>query len=247
MKPKIVAIIQARLTSTRLPGKVLLPLSHGNRAIEWVVDRVRASLKISDYVVAIPHNYRNWDLKQFLRSKKINYFRWPGPEDDVMSRVIAAAEEYKADIIVEITADCPMVDPRHIDRLISSKLKKKSHYVSNCMVRSWPDGLDIQVYDIDVLKYVQKKYSPKFHVGWNIWNNRNNFLITTHIAPDRYRWPELGLTLDTEEDYTLLQHLFKIFGRRTDFKVESVIDYLRKNPLLVNINKAIKRKAPEEG
>ena len=242
---KIAAIIQARLGSTRLPNKVLLPLGD-TTVIEWVVDRASLSFFIDEVIVAIPDNEENIKLWDFLKQKKIMCSRWKGDEEDVLSRVLFAADEFKIKTIVDITADCPMIDPRHINHIIELKRKHNADYASNVIGRTWPDGLDIQVYDTDILQYVKEKYNPKHHVGWNI-QSAPEFKLVNYPAPKDFNWPELGLTLDTNDDYTLLSHLFKIFGRSMSFYIEDVINYLKNNNALVEINNDVVRKTPEEG
>jgi spore coat polysaccharide biosynthesis protein SpsF len=244
---RTVAIIFARLGSSRLPEKVLLPLFGGKTVIEWITDRVRLSHYVDQVVVAIPGNWENRKLDLILDIKQIDHHSWFGNEEDVMSRALSAADASSADIIVDITADCPMVDHRHINNLCHIKRITRADYVSNCVTRTWPDGLDIQVYDTAALKKVKTMFDPIYHVGWNIAQHPEIFTIVNQSAPEEFHWPELGLTLDTEDDYTLLTHLFKIFGKDTDFKAESVINYLRDNPTLVDINKEIRRKTPDEG
>ncbi len=243
---EITTIIQARLGSTRLPNKVLLPLANRS-VIEWVFHRSCYSRYTDRTIVAIPDNEENSHLADFLYNKNMNFITWKGDEDDVMSRVIAAASITKTDIIVDITADCPMVDPWHIDYMI--KLKEDNHieYISNCVMRTWPDGLDIQIYDLNTLRSVKKIFKPKNHVGWNIAQHPTFFSVFNLSAPDEYYWPELGLTLDTEDDYTLLSHIFKIFKKDIYFRVEDIIRYIKKNLPLADINKHIIRKKPEEG
>jgi len=244
---KIVAIIQARMRSERLPGKVLLPLA-GRSTLWWICARLSYT-KVNEIVITTTDNPANnpiADKTHYPYGCKI--FQYTGIEDDVIGRVISAANKYQADIIVDITGDCPMIDPRHVNHLISILLTDPQiDYASNCIQRSWPDGLDIQVYKTGALAETIDLFFPTQHAGWNIAQHPDVFKIDNWPAPPDMCWPELGLTLDTPEDYKLLQIIFEKFGKNPGFAVESVVKFLRDNPELVEINKNVRRKTPEEG
>ena len=245
--PKTTAIVQARMNSTRLPGKALLPLA-GKPVLWWICARCLLAKRINKVVVATTNNVSNASIadRHYL-PYGCEVFRYKGNEDDVIGRVLAAANYAEADIIVDITGDCPMIDPRHIDRLIKMLIKHDLDYVSNCVRRTWPDGLDVQVYKTEALAQTIGLYNPKQHAGWNIAQHPEVFKIMNWPASPDMHWPDLGLTLDTREDYVLLQILFREFGSDPGFAIEDVIKFLRANPELVEINKGIRRKTPEEG
>lgn len=252
--PNVVAIIQARMQSTRLPGKALLPMA-GKPALWWMINRALLAKLVDYVVVATTNNPENESIMNFAdqNHKGLYAYAYNGEEDDVIGRVISCAKYYAADIIVDITGDCPMVDPRHIDYLVEILIdNSKLDYTSNDIVnRSWPDGLDIQVYWIDALMRCQRRFNPIQHCGYNIGLRNAHFNTHCWIAPAEYNWPELGLTLDTPEDYEILCRLFAKFSgfpNKPDpgFKAEDVIEFLRKNPDWIT-NKNVKRKTPEEG
>jgi len=243
MTLKIVAIIQARMNSSRLPGKVLLPLKE-LPVLSWLMNRCSSCSLIDRIIIATTTDPSNDPIAEMY---PYSTFRYEGDEDDVIGRVLAAAKYTKAVIIVDITGDCPMADPRHIERMIDILTDRKVDYVSNCIERTWPDGLDIQVYWTKALESCIALFHPKQHAGWNIAQHPEVFQTLNWPAPKRFHWPELGLTLDTPEDYQLLQILFEVFGETPTFSVETVMEYLRNNPHLVEINKNVKRKVPEEG
>jgi len=253
-KSKVVAVIQARMRSGRLPAKVLLPLAE-MPVLWWMVKRVISAELVDQVVIATTSHPANAPIFQFchvvdrigLYINQPSCFQYHGDEDDVIGRVLAAAEGIGADIIVDITADCPMVDPRHIDYLINYLDSQKWDYVSNDIIkRSWPDGLDIQVYPTEILKKCKKLYNPKQHCGWNIAQYPDVFIAGNWSAPSEMHWPELGLTLDTQEDYYMLKALFMEFGDDPLFRVEDVVKLLKENPELIT-NKDVRRKTPEEG
>jgi len=244
---KIVAIIQARMSSERLPGKVLLSLA-GHSTLWWMCARLSYT-SVNNIAVATTDDVVNDPI-----ANKSNYpygceiFRYVGHEDDVIGRILAAAKKYEADIIVDITGDCPLIDPIHVNYLIQ-KLRNDPvlDYASNCVTRTWPDGLDIQVYRTHVLQRTIALYHPLMHGGWNIAQHPEKFNIENWEASSDMYWPELGLTLDTLEDYDLLSIIFNIFGHNPDFPVTQVVQYLREHPELLEINKNVRRKTPEEG
>lgn len=256
MKPKVVAIIQARMSSIRLPGKVLLSLA-GEPVLWWIAKRVSLADSIDRIVIATTARPQNDPIciheKQGINRFPAHIYRYAGEEDDVIGRVISAAEVHGADIIVDLTADCPMVDPNHIDELIR-RLKyglnsNNEHfdYASNDVVdRSWPNGLDIQCYWTRTLQRCKDLFNPQKHCGWNIALHEI-FSIYHWQAPPSMDWPDLGLTLDTPEDYELLKIIFDRFGHNPSFTAEGVVNFLMKNPELVRINQSVPRKAPEEG
>ena len=247
-KPKIVAIIQARMASSRLPGKVLLPLGpDDNSALWWMAKRAGLAKLVDEVVVATTQAESNIPILDFCGRNGVSYYAYGGNENDVIGRVLAAAKFYEADIIVDLTGDCPLVDPRHIDFLIETLLEGEYDYASNCIWRDWPDGLDIQVYLTKTLQKCKKIFAPKQHCGWNIAQQTKIFDTDHWNAPPDMHWPELGLTLDTLEDYKLLKFIFYFFSYELDFQTEDIIYFLRAHPELVEINKKIQRKTPEEG
>ena len=245
--PKVVAVVQARMSSARLPGKVLLSLA-SKPVLWWICARCILANRIDNIVVATTSDPSNDPIadKHYL-PYGCEAFRYEGDENDVIGRVLAAADQVKTDIIVDITADCPMIDPRHIDHLIKMLIKNDLDYVSNCVRRTWPDGFDVQVYTREALAWTKGQLNPKQHAGWNIARHPEVFKIMNWPASSDMHWPDLGLTLDTREDYVLLQILFREFGDDPAFAVEDVVKFLKANPELVEINKGIRRKTPEEG
>ena len=233
------------MRSSRLPGKALLPLGPENESVLWwTATRARLSKMVNQVAVATTNHPSN----DRINAPGCWIMRYTGNEDDVIGRVLATAKHLKADVIVDITGDCPLADPRHIDHLVKMLLDNDRDYVSNDVVeRSWPDGLDIQVYWTKALMKCKELFDPRTHCGWNIDRHPNDFGIEHWRAPHAMRHPEWGLTLDTPEDYELLKIIFDKFGAYPAFKVEGVIEFLQRNSYLLEINKSTRRKAPDEG
>lgn len=242
-----ICIIQARTQSTRLPNKVLLPLA-GAPVLRIVYERCSAAKRVDRIVVAIPTGKQDDNLAWFCKNSGMCYFR--GSENDVLGRVIQAAIAHGADTVVDVTADCPLVDPGHIDQVVGAV--GYGDYASNIVKREWPDGLDVQAMRLDALKKVyQETDVVKEHVGWNILQQPDKFKIR-HVCrpPKRFYMPDVGLTLDTREDYVLLREVFSAMarlGKGLLFPVEDALQYVVNNPKLLRLNTGVERKAHKEG
>ena len=164
-----------------------------------------------------------------------------------MSRVIEAGKFAKADVIVEITGDCPIIDHEIIDQTIQVYKHNSVDYVSNNNVRSYPDGMDVQVFALEKLVESSKMTNDSLdqeHVTLHIRNNPELFSrINLHSTPELYL-PDLGLTLDEKEDYILLKKIIEHFYDNDNpyFLCSDVIQYLKENPDLIEINSHIVRK-----
>jgi len=156
-KPKIVASIEARMTSSRLPGKVLLPAIRGMSMIELMIDRVKQSKYIDEIVVATTTNDTDNPIIELCIKKGVKFYR--GSEDDVLGRVLQAHKSLQSDIIVELTGDCPLVDPEIIDGIINEYLENNFDYVSNSHVRSLLDVSEPCFYNQDW--YLKEKFIDK--------------------------------------------------------------------------------------
>lgn len=241
---KIVSTIEARMISSRLPGKVMMA-ANGKPMLEHLIDRLKQVPSIDEIILATTVTETDQLLADFAKSQNIQVFR--GSEEDVMSRVIGAAETGDADIIVEITGDCPVIDPLIIEQTIQMFFHNLCDYCSNVQVRSYPVGMDTQVFKSETLI---KSYSmtdhplDREHVTRHIRLNPDIF-SQVHLvaAPDQF-WPDLGLTLDEQKDYELLKNIIEYFGDHDPlFSCRAVIDLLQHvHPEWVAINKEVMRK-----
>lgn len=240
---KIVATIEARMTSSRLPGKVLLPAS-GIPMLQHLVNRLRAVPSLDGIVLATTTNETDDALEAFAGQMSINCFR--GSEEDVMSRVIGAAASVNADLVVEITGDCPIIDPQIIEQTIRMYHANPADYVSNAHIRSFPDGMDIQVFLLETLKHSASMTEDQLdheHVTLHIRNHPEIFRHVHLVAPPELHWPELGLTLDEPADYELLKRIIEHFENTNPlFSCLDVIRLLREKPEWVAINQVVLRK-----
>ncbi len=240
--PKVVVTIEARMTSSRLPGKVMLP-ANGKPMLEHLVSRLKQVKSIQEIVLATTINQTDDCLVEFAQQQGIAWFR--GSEEDVLLRVIGAAESVDADIVVEITGDCPIIDPLIVGQTIQMYLYNDCDYVSNGHVRSYPDGMDSQVFSLEVLKRSAAMTTDPLdheHVTLYILNHPELFSHIYLIAsPDLY-WPELGLTLDEPKDYELLKKIIEHFGDANPyFSCREAIELLKSKPEWAAINKDVRR------
>ena len=245
---KIVATIEARMTSSRLPGKVLLPLA-GKPALERMIERLKRSKYLDKIMVATTINFTDDPIVELAKKLKVGYFR--GSEYDVLARVLEAAESVKADIIVELTGDCPLVDPVLVDKGIEEFFDSGADYAANNISASYPLGFDIQVFPVSVLKEVDSLTNDKIdraHVSYYIYNHPKRFKLHNWVASRECYWPDLRVTLDEKEDYELLNTVFnKLLLINENFSVSDVINLCKNEPKLVEINKNVKQKEAWEG
>ena len=241
---KIAATIEARMTSSRLPGKVLMP-ALGKPMLGRLIERLRSVPLLSEIVLATTTNPADDVLEKFAQDKGIVVFR--GSENDVMTRVIGAAESVGADVVVEITGDCPIIDPDIVSQTIQMFLSNpKADYVSNAHIRSYPDGMDVQVFSLNTLKNsatLTRDSLDHEHVTLHIRNHPELFPAVHLVAPPSLFWPELGLTIDEQADYVLLEKIInKLEPENPLFGCREVIQLLINNPQWVAINNGVTRK-----
>jgi len=240
---KIVATIEARMTSSRLPGKVLLPAAD-IPMLAHLVRRLRAVPSIGQIVLATTSNSIDEPLVAFAGEIGIACYR--GSEADVMGRVIGAAEYGGADVVVEITGDCPIIDPEIVEQTIRMFRAHRADYVSNAYVRSYPDGMDTQVFCLETLQRSAAMTNERLdreHVTLHIRNHPEIFTHVHLVAPPEIHWPELGLTLDERSDYELLKRIIEHFEKNNPlFSCLDVVRFLRQFPEFVEINKDVVRK-----
>lgn len=239
---KIIASIEARMTSSRLPGKVLLEAIDGISMLEFMIQRVKNSTLIDDIVVATTINKEDDPIVKLCNKLNIKSYR--GSENDVLSRVLEAHTENNSDIIVELTGDCPLIDYNIIDQVIQVYLDNNYDYVSNSHVRSFPMGLDVQVFSTQLLRDIEKialTDDDREHVSLYIYNS-NNFSLKEIIADDSLFWPELRITLDDWGDYHFIRYIIENFyyKNKYDFLSNEIVDFIKKNPKSLDLLKGVR-------
>tara|TARA_Y100001970_G_scaffold292838_1_gene436086 strand:- start:2647 stop:3393 length:747 start_codon:yes stop_codon:yes gene_type:complete len=243
MKKKVGAIIEARMSSSRLYGKVLMKVNRKPLLLH-LIDRIKKAKKIDKIIVATTTNPNDQKIVQFCKKNRIKFFR--GSEDNVMERVMKAGKYFNIDIVVGITGDCPLLDHNLISLCLNTYLNNKADYVSNANLRSYPDGMDVQVYSINSLKKSYRMTNSKEdreHVTLHIRKNPKIFNIINIVAPNSLFYPKLGLTLDYYRDYILIKKIIEHFNKikNTYFTCEDIINLYEKNNMFFNVNKNVKR------
>jgi spore coat polysaccharide biosynthesis protein SpsF len=249
MTNKVTAIIQARMGSSRLPGKVLLPLGREEKPVlQHLIERVKRAKTVDDILVVTTNAEEDNIIEKLALSLKCKC--WRGKYKYVLDNILDACEYYDTDIIVDITADCPLIDPRHIDDMVKTLKRYQSDvvtYVSNVVSRTWPRGFDLQVYRAITLRLMAQIISVdahRNHSGWNIMMHETLQRVCNVVS--NYYHPDWRLCIDEEEDYVLMNFIFHHFNNNK-FSAEEVIEYLEKNPKLLDINKDVKQKEVGRG
>ena len=237
----VIAIVQARMGSTRLPGKVLKRINN-KFVLDYVIERLKFSNKINDVILATTTNKKDDVLERYSIKREVRYFR--GSEEDVLSRYYHAAKKYGGEIIVRITSDCPLIDPEIVDNVINKHIDNKADYTSNVIKRTYPRGLDTEVFNFDVLSEAYKNANEKYqqeHVTSYMIEHPEKFKLQNIEAKGKLKRPDIRITVDTEEDFELIERIISHFNN-LNFKTEDIIDFLDRNPELLEINKNIKQK-----
>jgi spore coat polysaccharide biosynthesis protein SpsF len=209
-KLRIAITVEARMGSTRLPGKCDLPILHSTTT-GILVERLKRVKKADEIVIATTTNAKDALFEERAKEFGVKCFR--GSEEDVMSRVIGAAESVGADLIVEVTGDCLLLDPKLVDLGIEIFLKGGCDVVTNVMDGkvSYPQGMDVQVFPTKLLKdaYPLTDEELKEHVSLYFYRNPSKYKIRFLEAPASQRLPDWRLMLDYEADYRLLKSVYE--------------------------------------
>jgi len=209
-----------------------------------LVRRLRAVASIDAIVIATTTNSSDEPIVEFANAAGVLCYR--GSEDDVLARVIGAGDMARAEILVEITGDCPVIDPELVEQTIQMFLHHDVQYVANSLIRSYPDGMDTQVMWLSALKSSATMTNDRLdreHVSRFICQHPELFSRVHLIAPPSMHWPELGLTLDEESDYLLLKKIIEELAPANPlFGCSDMIRLLRERPEWVEINRKVVRK-----
>jgi spore coat polysaccharide biosynthesis protein SpsF len=242
---RTVAIIQARMTSTRMPGKILSPIL-GKPMLELLIERLRRARRLDDVWVATTVNGTDDPTERLARRLGAGCFR--GSELDVLDRVVKAAHAAKADVIVEITGDCPLIDPGVVDLITETYQCGRFDYVSNVLRRTYPVGLDTQIYSTEVLERVARLTDdPVDHEHVSIFIYSHPELFSLHDVesglPDAESVGKLRLTVDTPEDFALVRTIYEeLYPSRPDFELNDILSLLKRRPELLSLNSHIQQK-----
>lgn len=247
MNKRIVATIEARMTSSRLPGKVLLPIA-GKPALQMLVERLKRSKYLDVICIATTINTQDDPIVALAKELGVECFR--GSESDVLGRVLGAAQSVKGDIIVEITGDCPFADPRLVDRGIEEFFARDVDYASNTITATHANGFDVQVFPTAVLAEVDQLTDDiidRTHVSYYIYMHQEKYRCYNWEAEPENYGPELRMTLDEDVDYQAITAVADaLMQHDPDFSAKDVTQYLRAHPEVIAINANVRQKEAHE-
>ncbi len=240
-------IIQARTTSTRLPGKVLkyLPFNSGVTVLGQVIRRCQQSEYLNNVIVATTVDSMDDNIVKIAVEENVNWFR--GSRDNVLERYYEAAVEYDLDVIVRVTSDCPCIDPGIIDKIIRNHFMLNADYTSNSLIRSYPHGLDVEVFNFSSLEKAYQMAEHPFereHVTPFIYKSKPEyFRLNSFEAMEECRAPDIRVTLDTVEDYALLCAVYDyLYPVNNFFNVTDIVTLFKQKPWLKLVNGNIRQK-----
>jgi spore coat polysaccharide biosynthesis protein SpsF len=241
---RTVITIEARMLSTRLPGKVLRPIL-GRPMLELMIERLRRVKRVDAIVVATTLDPSCDPIEALAQKLGVGCFR--GSEDDVLDRVLQAARSADADLIVETTGDCPLIDPAVIDQVIDAFLAREVDYAANVLRPTWPRGLDVQVFPRAVLERVAsltQDPADREHVSLYIYEHPELFQLHNVESGLPTEVAELRLTVDTPEDFALVTRIYEaLYPQRPDFRVADILTLLADHPDWRDLNRTVQQKA----
>lgn len=239
-KLNILAILQARTSSSRLPGKVMKPIL-GKPMLELQIERILRSRRIEKLVVATSRNKEDNPIEDLCKTMGIDCYR--GDLNNVLDRFYQVARTWKAENIVRLTGDCPLSDPEKIDQLIDFFMKKSIDYASNCEIPKLPDGLDAEILTFNALKKTwqnAQRSDEKEHVTLYI-NNHSDLFRQDHLIYDK-DYSHMRWTVDEPEDFIFVQKIYEnLYPSNPLFNTKDIMAFLNNNPHLTQINARFKR------
>jgi spore coat polysaccharide biosynthesis protein SpsF len=242
---RTVAIIQARMGSTRLPGKVLMPI--GDRTmLAWVVTRAQRASALDEVTVATTESSADDAIVAECVAHGVRCFR--GSEDDVLDRYHQSAAAFEADVVVRVTSDCPLIDPGILDEVIAAFENHPADYVSNFLTRRHPRGLDVEVMSRAALDTAWRNATQPYeraHVTPYLYRNQSRFRVHEVVLGEDHS--DLRWTVDTHEDLEVVRRIVDALGGRADFTWREALEVVRKDPRLAEINRSVRQKALEDG
>lgn len=243
----VVAIIQARMGSSRLPGKVMLPLA-GEHVLTQVIERVEMAASIDNICVATSDNKKDDIIERYSKKADANVFR--GSESDVLSRMYNAAVSMEADIVVRVTADCPLVSPDITDEIVKKLRENSADYVSTKLERTFPRAVGVAAFTINSFSIVEQRSEKEYereHVTPYYHENKNEFDLINVVSDDIFEnekyigRTDIRVTLDEADDYELLRRVYEDMEFDELLDIKKVIRYIDEHNL-TDINENVTQK-----
>ena len=235
-------IIQARMGSSRLPGKVLMKTDEEKPLLFYVIKQLQSSKKIEKLIVATTDKPEDDVIEDYVKKLDIECFR--GSEKDVLDRYFQCAKKFSLSTIIRITADCPLIDYSIVDNVIEKHFLEKSDYTTNTLIRTFPDGTDVEIFSYYVLEKAWKHASlpsEREHVTPFMRNKKMNLKLSNLESHVNLR--DIRITVDQEEDYELIKKIILKIKKRP-ILLEDILELFENEPSLKEINQDI---IPNEG
>ena len=229
-------IIQARMGSSRLPSKVLMKSDDGRPLLYYVINQLRYCTKVKNLVIATTTNQEDDEIEKFANDNSVNIFR--GKEKDVLDRYFQCAKKYSFSTIVRITADCPLIDPQSVDKVIEKFFSGNYDFATNTLTRTFPIGTDVEVFSFSALNRAWENTqlpSEREHVTPYLRKEENFKII--NIENDK-NISNLRLTVDRIEDFELIKQILNNISINP-IHLEDVLELFSRKPELIEINKHI--------
>lgn len=239
-----IAVVQARMGSTRLPGKVLLPLA-GTTVLGCVVERLSRCGSLNGIVIATSELAQDDPVVAEAERLRVPSIR--GDADDVLARYCVAARSSGADPVVRITSDCPLIDPEIVDAIVAAFGQGECDYASNTLERTYPRGLDAEVVAREALDRAGRDASESYereHVTPHLYRHPESFRLRSYRAPDGTDRSALRWTLDTPEDFAFVQAAYAACAHRvpSDVRTADLLAAIARSPELTAINAGVAQK-----
>lgn len=240
---KIVATIEARMGSSRLPGKSMKKIL-GKPLLEFMIERVKLSKMTNSIVIATTYNVSDNAIEDLAKSMEVNCFR--GSEDDVLKRVLEAAESVNGDAILELWGDCPLIDPQVLDNLITFYMKNNFDCVGTVLpnfTKTYPLGISALLFSTKILRDVDKltqKPDDRENVSNYIYEHPEKYTLAPLQCPGELNYPNLRLVVDEQNDFNLIKIILEnLYPKNSCFSTSDVISFLNANPQLKELNKDV--------
>lgn len=239
MSKKKIIIIQARLGSTRFPKKIIKLIQQ--KPIIWhVINRLKTIPKIDKIVLATTIKKEDSVLIKIAKQNNIDYFQ--GKTNNVLNRYYECAKKFDADVIIRITSDCPLIDPKLIQKMLNFYLNHNCDYLSNTLKPTFPDGLDVEIFSFETLKKAHKLSNLKSeleHVTPYIKKNPKKFQLFNY--ENKTDLSNIRLTVDETKDLILIRYIFKKLKPKIIFSLDEILKVISNEPKLLQINQHIQR------
>lgn len=242
------AIVQARMTSSRLPGKVMLDL-HGKPMIIRQLERISRARNLSGVVVATSTDSSDDPLTDCLTAHGYRVVR--GPLDDVLGRYVQVIEDYQPEAIVRLTADCPLASPTVIDQVVQACMAGHVDYCSNTLVPTYPDGLDVEVVRAAVLRDVNEStedFVEREHVTLGVYRHPERFALLNYVDPSGRDRSDLRWTVDNADDFSFVTWIYEsLYDANGEFDYRDVVGLVERFPERSRTSRDAARNAALEG